>query len=200
MGVGSGGIAPCVFSLDTRLRWRVCFTARPLFHAENPQYPLGRRLGGFQSRSWTLWRREKNMLFISRIEPRFVGSLVCNLVGIPNELFRLEVNLILNSILKLFFCKIILKFWNISHSDVGECKVITSREQLMKLKGLQECEHTGYVIYLMALDVNALIGMTKEFMNTYCHYERIHMTQYVSVVLSIIRYVPCLTNQYFKLN
>jgi hypothetical protein len=83
---------------------------------------------------------------------------------------------------------------------MGECKVTTNREQLMKLNSIEECEYTGYVIYLMALNMKAIIGMTKEFVNSYCDYEQIHITQYVSVLLSILRYVPCLTSQYFKLN
>jgi hypothetical protein len=45
---------------------------------------------------------------------------------------------------------------------MGECKFTANREQLMKLKSIEECEPTGYVIYLMAMDMKAITGMTKE--------------------------------------
>jgi len=44
----SGGIARHIFKLGARWRWVVSFTPRLLYHR---QYPLDRRLGGYQSRS-----------------------------------------------------------------------------------------------------------------------------------------------------
>jgi hypothetical protein len=50
--IGSGGIAPRVLDLGTR-RWVVSFTSWPLYHrGKSPEYPLDRRLGESQSRSW----------------------------------------------------------------------------------------------------------------------------------------------------
>jgi hypothetical protein len=49
---GSRGIAPCIFDLGTRWRWVFRFTLRPLYsQGKSYWYPLGRRLGGPQSRS-----------------------------------------------------------------------------------------------------------------------------------------------------
>jgi hypothetical protein len=49
---GSGGIAPRVLEIGTRLRSVVSFTDRPLHtQGKSPWYPLDRRLGGPQSRS-----------------------------------------------------------------------------------------------------------------------------------------------------
>jgi hypothetical protein len=48
---GSGGIAPRILDLGTRLRWVVSFTPQPLYsQGKIPCYPLDRRLGGPQSR------------------------------------------------------------------------------------------------------------------------------------------------------
>jgi len=47
-----GGIAPRILNLDTKWRWVVTFTPRPLYSQEKrPRYPLYRRLGGPQIRS-----------------------------------------------------------------------------------------------------------------------------------------------------
>jgi hypothetical protein len=48
---GSGGIAPHILNLDTRWRWVVSFTTRPLNLGERRRYALDKRLGGPQSRS-----------------------------------------------------------------------------------------------------------------------------------------------------
>jgi len=47
---GSGGIAPRIFHLDTRWRWVVSFTLRPLYLQEHPRYPSDGRLVKPQSR------------------------------------------------------------------------------------------------------------------------------------------------------
>jgi hypothetical protein len=48
----SVGIAPRILDFNTRLRWVVSFTPRPLYsQGKNTWYPLDRRLGGPQSRS-----------------------------------------------------------------------------------------------------------------------------------------------------
>jgi len=48
----SGGIAPRILDLNTRWRWTVSFTPRPIYtQKKNPRYPLDRRLGGPKSRS-----------------------------------------------------------------------------------------------------------------------------------------------------
>jgi hypothetical protein len=50
--MGSGGIVPCILNLSTRWRWSVSFTLpAALSRGSNSRYPLGRRLGGSQSRS-----------------------------------------------------------------------------------------------------------------------------------------------------
>jgi hypothetical protein len=50
---GSAGVAPRILDLGTRWRWVVSFTPRPLYpQGKCPFYPLDRRLGGPQSRSW----------------------------------------------------------------------------------------------------------------------------------------------------
>jgi hypothetical protein len=49
---GSGSIAPRILDLDTRWRWVVSLTPRPLYsQGKNPWYPLDRKLGGHQSQS-----------------------------------------------------------------------------------------------------------------------------------------------------
>jgi hypothetical protein len=49
---GSGCIAPSILDFDTRWRWVVIFTTRPLYpQGKSPWYPLDRRLGGPQSLS-----------------------------------------------------------------------------------------------------------------------------------------------------
>jgi hypothetical protein len=67
---GSGGVAPRILDLGTRLRWVVNFTPRLLYpQGKSPRYPLDRRLGGPQSRS----RRgveEENSQHLPEIEPR----------------------------------------------------------------------------------------------------------------------------------
>jgi hypothetical protein len=50
--LGSGGIAPRIIDLGTRLRWVLSFTPRSFYpQGRRPWYPLDRRLGGPQSRS-----------------------------------------------------------------------------------------------------------------------------------------------------
>jgi hypothetical protein len=58
------------FDLGTRWRSVVSFTPRPLYlQGKSPQYPLDRKLGGPQSRSWH-GVEEKNSQPSSGIEPR----------------------------------------------------------------------------------------------------------------------------------
>jgi hypothetical protein len=46
-------MAPCILDLGIRWRWVVSFMRRPLYpQGKSPCYPLDRRLGGHQSRSW----------------------------------------------------------------------------------------------------------------------------------------------------
>jgi hypothetical protein len=48
----STGTAQCILDLDTRWKWAVSFTPRPLYpQGKSPRYPLDRRVGGPQSRS-----------------------------------------------------------------------------------------------------------------------------------------------------
>jgi len=50
---GSGGIVPGILDVGTRWRWVVSLTSRPFYpQGENAWYPLDRRLGGPQNRSW----------------------------------------------------------------------------------------------------------------------------------------------------
>jgi len=50
--MGSGGIAPRILELGSRLRWVVSFTPRPLYtQGKSLWYLLDRRLGGPQSLS-----------------------------------------------------------------------------------------------------------------------------------------------------
>jgi hypothetical protein len=66
---GSGGIAPRILDLETRWRWVLSFTRRPLyFQGKGHWYPMDTRLGGPQSRS----RRggeEKNSQCLLGLEP-----------------------------------------------------------------------------------------------------------------------------------
>jgi hypothetical protein len=67
---GSRGIAARIPNLSTRRIWEVSFTPRPLYPRRKiPQYPLGRRLSGPQSRSGR-GGEEKNFLPLPGIEPR----------------------------------------------------------------------------------------------------------------------------------
>jgi hypothetical protein len=67
---GSVGTAPRILDLGTRLRWVLRFTPRPLYpRGKSSWYPLDRRLGGPQSRSWH-GGEEKNSQPLPAIEPR----------------------------------------------------------------------------------------------------------------------------------
>jgi hypothetical protein len=60
--------------LGTRLRWVVSFTPLPFYpRCKNPRYPLCRRLGGLQGRSGR-YRKERILIPMPGIEPRFLGS------------------------------------------------------------------------------------------------------------------------------
>jgi hypothetical protein len=49
--MGSGGIAPRILNLDSRWRWVVGFTPRPLYpQAKCLRYPMDRKIGWLQSR------------------------------------------------------------------------------------------------------------------------------------------------------
>jgi hypothetical protein len=71
----SGGIAPCFLDLGTRWRWVVSFMPQPLyFQGKSPWYPLGRRLGGPQSRSGR-GGEEKNSQPLPGLEPPIIQSV-----------------------------------------------------------------------------------------------------------------------------
>jgi hypothetical protein len=66
---GSGGTAPRILDLDTRWRWVVSFTTRPLYlQGKSTWYPLDSRLGGPQSRSGR-GGKEKNSQLPPGIQP-----------------------------------------------------------------------------------------------------------------------------------
>jgi hypothetical protein len=83
---GSGGIAPRIFDLGTRWRWVVSFTPWPLYpQGKSPWYPLDRRLGGPQRRSWHS-SEEKNSQLLPGLEPPIFQSIAQRYT---NELSRL---------------------------------------------------------------------------------------------------------------
>jgi len=59
--------------LGTRWRWVVSFTPRPLPQGKSPWYPLDRRLGGPQSRSWRAGEK-KNSHPCRDLNPRYSSS------------------------------------------------------------------------------------------------------------------------------
>jgi len=64
---GSGYIAPSILNLGTRRRWVVSLTRRLLYPwGKNPQYPLDRKLGGYQSWSGGGGEEKKADLLIFR--------------------------------------------------------------------------------------------------------------------------------------
>jgi hypothetical protein len=63
------------FDLGTRWRWVVNFTPQPLYtQGRSPWYPLGRRLGGPQSRSGR-GGEEKNSQRLPGLEPPIIQSV-----------------------------------------------------------------------------------------------------------------------------
>jgi hypothetical protein len=72
---GSGGIAPRILDLGTRLRWVVSFTPRSFYpQGKSPWYALDRRLGGPQSRSGRDGE-EKNSQPLRRLEPPIIQPI-----------------------------------------------------------------------------------------------------------------------------
>jgi hypothetical protein len=70
--LGNGGITPLILDLGTRWRWVVSFTPCLLYpQGKSPWYPLGRRLGGPQSRSGH-GGEEKNFQPLSGFEPSII--------------------------------------------------------------------------------------------------------------------------------
>jgi hypothetical protein len=68
----SGGIAQRILDLGSRWRWVVSFTARsPYSQGKSPWYPLVRRLGGPQSRSWR-GGKENNSQPLPGLEPPII--------------------------------------------------------------------------------------------------------------------------------
>jgi hypothetical protein len=56
---GSGGIAPRVFNLGTRLRWVVSFMPWPLYpQRKSPSYPFDRRWVGLRDGLDTVGKRK----------------------------------------------------------------------------------------------------------------------------------------------
>jgi hypothetical protein len=82
---GSVGIAPRIFNIGPRWRWVVSFTPWPLYpRRKSPQYPVDRRLGGPQSRSWRGGEEKKiPSLLLPGNDPVRPG---CSLVSILTEL------------------------------------------------------------------------------------------------------------------
>jgi hypothetical protein len=56
--------------------------------------PTGRRLGG--PYTWSGMFCRKNILYLMKTEPTFLGSRVCSIVPIQTELYRPDPNFILN--------------------------------------------------------------------------------------------------------
>jgi hypothetical protein len=86
---GSEGIAPSILNLNTRWRWVVSFTPRPLYlRGKSTRYPLVRRLGGSQSRSGRGGEEEKsNNCPCRELNP---NRPTRSLVSIQTELPRLQ--------------------------------------------------------------------------------------------------------------
>jgi hypothetical protein len=85
---GGGSIAPRILDLGTSWRWVVRFTPRPLCsQRKSPWYPLGKRLGGSQSRSGR--GDEKNSKPLPGLEPPIIQSAA---LRYTTELSRLLYN------------------------------------------------------------------------------------------------------------
>ena len=91
---------------------------RDLDHSKNNLYPLDRGQGGPQKRSRHVGK-DKNLLFLTGIEPRFLGCLTCSLITTPTTVTRLPRGVVQRVILshlsiidaviftffrRLFFC------------------------------------------------------------------------------------------------
>jgi hypothetical protein len=84
---GSGGVAPRILDVGTRLRWVLSFTHRPLYpQAKSPWYPLDTRLGGPQSRSGR-GDEEQNFQPLPGLEPPIIQPVAQRYTS---ELFRLR--------------------------------------------------------------------------------------------------------------
>jgi hypothetical protein len=67
-------IAQCILDSGTRLRWVVSFTPWPLYpQGKSPWYPLDRRLGWPQSRSW-YGGEERNSQNLPGLQPQSSSS------------------------------------------------------------------------------------------------------------------------------
>jgi hypothetical protein len=85
---GSGGTAPRILDLGTRLRWVVTFTPRPLYpQGKSPWYPSDRMRGGPQIRSGR-GGEEKNSQPLPGPEPPIVQPVA---QPYTTELTRLPV-------------------------------------------------------------------------------------------------------------
>jgi hypothetical protein len=90
-----GGVEACFHNLSSAWGWLVFFMPWLLYPlGESPLYPLNKRLGGLQGWSGHCGAK-KNLLFLPRIEPQFLGCLVHSLIPIPigleNSFMRYEI-------------------------------------------------------------------------------------------------------------
>jgi hypothetical protein len=89
----SRGIVPSIYNLGAGRRRVVTFTPLRLHPSrKSRRYPLDRRLGGPQSRSWRCGEQEV-LLLLPRIETWFSDRAANSLVTIPTELSRLHSRL-----------------------------------------------------------------------------------------------------------
>jgi hypothetical protein len=83
---GSGGIAPRILDLGTRLRRLVSFRSRPLYpYGKSPSYPLDRRLGGPQGRSGS-GGEEKDSQSLPGLEPPTIQHIY--IIYLHRQYFR----------------------------------------------------------------------------------------------------------------
>jgi hypothetical protein len=83
---GSGGAAPFILNLRTRLRLVVYFTPLPFKTREGPPLPVEEQAGWAPEPVWTIWKREQS-LALSGI--RMPSLPVRVLVSVPLTLSRL---------------------------------------------------------------------------------------------------------------
>jgi len=84
--LGHGGISPRIFNLDTTCSCKVVvsFTVWPLDGAKSSRYPLGKMLGGPHIRTEE-YVRERNLLFLRKIEPQLSDRQACSLFTIQGD-------------------------------------------------------------------------------------------------------------------
>jgi hypothetical protein len=86
--MGEWRYSATIFDLGTRWRWVESFKLLPLYlWRKHPWYLFDRRLGGFQSPVWMLWRREKSYIAGNRTRPLRPVTHHCTSFLITSEIY-----------------------------------------------------------------------------------------------------------------